>query len=109
MSATSEEITMFGTIGHVRSKPGTEARFLELHKEWQRTVRPKIPGTFLELIGHPKDRPGEMVFVALAQDEATYGQLAAMPEQDAWYRRLVELTDGEPTWEDVEMEIVIQD
>src|SRR5262249_43413941 len=104
-----KERTMFGTIGHVRSKPGTEAQFLELHKQWRDEIRPKLPGAFLELIGKPKDRPGEMVFVALAQDEATYRQLAAMPEQDAWYRRFVALTEGEPTWEDVEMDIVVQD
>jgi hypothetical protein len=61
------------------------------------------------LIGRPKDRPDEMVFVALAQDEATYRQLAAMPEQDAWFRRLVEHLDGEPSWEDVEMDLVTHD
>ncbi len=100
---------MFGTIGHARLKPGHDGQVQTLTDEWRQTIRPRIPGTFLELIGRAKDRPGEMVFVALAQDEATYRQLADMPEQDAWYRRLVELLDGEPTWEDVELEIVIQD
>jgi hypothetical protein len=100
---------MFGTIGHARPKPGHEAQMEALHEEWRRTIRPKLPGSFLELIGRPKDRPGEMVFVALAQDEATYRQLAAMPEQDAWYRRYAEHLEGEVTWEDVEMEVVIQD
>jgi hypothetical protein len=100
---------MFGTIGHARPKPGTDAQFDTLMDEWRQTVRPKIPGSFLELIGRPKDRPGEVVFVALAQDEATYRQLAAMPEQDAFYRRLVALLDGEPIWEDVEMEIAVND
>ncbi len=100
---------MFGTIGHMRPKPGTEAEMQALVEEWRRTIRPKIPGAFLELIGRPKDRPDETVFVALAQDEATYRQLAAMPEQDAWYRRNLDLIEGEPTWEDVEMDIVVHD
>jgi hypothetical protein len=100
---------MFGTIGHVRIRPENEARFVDLHQEWRKEIRPKIPGAFLELIGKPRDRPDEMIFVALAQDEATYRQLAAMPEQDAWYRRFVALGEGEPTWEDVELEIAIQD
>jgi hypothetical protein len=100
---------MFGTIGHVRPKPGTDTQLRSLTEEWKRTIRPQIPGPFLELVGRPKDRPGEMVFVALARDEATYRQLAAMPEQDAWYRRMQELIEGEPTWEDVEMDFVVQD
>jgi hypothetical protein len=97
---------MFGTIGHARPKPGHEAQMQSLTEEWERTIRPQIPGTFLQLIGRPKDRPDEMVFVALAQDEATYRRLAELPEQDAWYRRLVALLEGEPTWEDVEMDLV---
>ena len=43
----------------------------------------------------------KMVAVVLMQDEATYRALAGRPEQDAWYRRLVEHLAAEPTWEDV--------
>jgi hypothetical protein len=100
---------MFGTIGHARPKPGREVQLQGLFDEWNRNIRPKVPGSFLSLSGRPKDRPGEMVFVALAQDEATYRALAAMPEQDAWYRRLLEHVEGEPSWEDVEMQIDIHD
>jgi hypothetical protein len=96
---------MFGTIGHARTKPGHEAHLQALSDEWWQTIRPKIPGRFVELFGRPSDRPGEVVFVALAQDEATYRQLATLPEQDAWYRRMLEHLDGEPSWEDVELEI----
>ena len=97
---------MFGTIGHARPKPGHDAQIRALTEEWQRTIRPKVAGEFLQLFGRPKDRPGETVFIALAQDEATYRALAEMPEQDAWFRRFVEHVESEPTWEDVEMEVV---
>lgn len=100
---------MFGTIGHARPKPGKEAQFKDLHEEWKRTIRPQIPGKVFELMGHPKDRPDEVVFIALMQDEATYRNLANNPDQDAWYRRLMELVDGEITWEDVEMEMTLND
>ena len=43
------------------------------------------------------------------QDEPTYRNLAAMPEQDAWFRRFVEHPEGEPTWKDIEMTIEVQD
>jgi hypothetical protein len=105
----SRRDSMFGTIGHVRPKAGTEAQYLELMEEWKRTVRPKIPGRFISIEGRPKDRPGEIVFIALAQDEATYRMLAELPEQDAFYRKLTELMGAEPTWEDVEMEVGIND
>jgi hypothetical protein len=94
---------MFGTIGHARPKPGHEAEISALLEEWQRTIRPLIPGEMLSLSGTPKDRPGEMVFIALVQDEQTYRNLANLPEQDAWFRKLVTHLEGEPTWEDVEL------
>lgn len=100
---------MFGTIGHTRPKPGHEPQIQAMTEEWTRTIRPKVPGRFLQLVGRPTDRPGEIVFLALAQDEATYRQLAEMPEQDGWFRRFVEHLEGEPSWEDVEMDLVIRD
>jgi hypothetical protein len=40
----------------------------------------------------------------LAHDEATYRNLAAMPDQHQFYLRFNEVFTGEPTWEDIEME-----
>jgi hypothetical protein len=100
---------MFGTIGHARPKPGMEAKFAALMAEWKQTVRPQIPGRFLELTGTSVTRSGEAVFLALAQDEATYRALAEDPTQHAFFERLSALFEGEITWEDVEMEIAIND
>ena len=95
---------MFGTIGHARLKPGSRSQLETLTQEWMQTIRPTIPGEIVQLIGNRDGQPEELVFVALMQDKATYQQLAAMPEQDAWYRRMSELIEGEVRWEDVEME-----
>jgi hypothetical protein len=95
---------MFGTIGHFRVKSGHEAQLRTLNEEWERTVRPTIPGLIVGIFGRPSGRPGEMVSVILMQDEATYRALAARPEQDAWYRRMIEHLEAEPTWEDVAWE-----
>ena len=100
---------MFGTIGHARLKAGSDAAMEALNDEWFRTIRPTISGRVVQLLGTPKDRPGETVFIALMQDEATYRKLAVNPAQDAWYRRFAELLDGEVTWEDVELELRIED
>ena len=96
---------MFGTIGHVRPKPGHEQAIQSLMAEWQRTIRPSIPGDVVQFMGQPTERPDEVVFLALCQDEQTYRTMAASPEQDAFYRRLMEHCQGEPSWEDVQMEM----
>lgn len=95
---------MFGTIAHATLKPGQEQRRDELFAEWAREVRPKVPGPFVVLNGHVVGKPDQVVFVALAQDEATYRRLAEMPEQHQFYLRFNEVFTGEPTWEDVEMD-----
>jgi hypothetical protein len=95
---------MFGTIGHARLKSGQRSQLEALMQEWLQTIRPQIPGEFVQLVGNADGQPEELVFVALAQDKATYQQLAAKPEQDAWYQRMTELVEGDVRWEDVEME-----
>jgi len=97
---------MFGTIGHYRVKPGHEEEVRALVEEWDREIRPTIPGLVVALTGRPVERPGEVVAVVLMRDEATYRGLAARPEQDGWYRRLVEHLEAEPTWEDIAWEEV---
>jgi hypothetical protein len=95
---------MFGTIGHARLKSGRQAEMNALGDEWKRTIRPLVPGPFLQLMGNVDGDPDALVFVALAQDKATYQNLANLPEQDAWYRKMVDLIDGDVRWEDVEMD-----
>ena len=99
---------MFGTIGHARLKSGRSRADIDaLGEEWARTIRPQIPGPFLQLVGHQDGDPNALVFVALAQDKTTYQNLANLPEQDAWYRKMIELLDGEVQWDDVELDQVV--
>lgn len=94
---------MFGTIARATLKPGQKQAFENLMEDWKRDIRPKVPGAFVELVGHAAGQPDQVIFVALAQDEETYRKLAAMPEQHQFYLRFNEVFTGEPTWEDVEM------
>jgi hypothetical protein len=96
---------MFGTIGHARMKPGSESSMQALMDDWERDIRPKIKGGFVSIAGSKAGKPNETVFIALAQDEQTYRSLANMPEQDAWFRRMMDMVDGDVTWEDVQMEV----
>ena len=67
---------MFGTIGHARMKAGRQSQLEALMQEWSQTIRPLVPGEFVQLVGHADGQPEELVFVALAQDKATYQRLA---------------------------------
>jgi hypothetical protein len=100
---------MFGTIGRARPKPGVKAEFDAAMEDWKREIRPKLKGHFLELNGKSVDHPDEIMFIALAEDEKTYRALAEMPEQHAFFERMSALVDGEIRWEDVEMDVVLND
>jgi hypothetical protein len=100
---------MFGTIARATLRPGKQARLNELLEEWKRDVRPKVPGPFVHLTGHAAGQPDQIVFVALAQDEETYRNLANMPEQHQFYLKFDEVFEAMPTWEDVEMEWGLRD
>ena len=100
---------MFGTIGHAHVKAGHEADLTKLLDSWKTDIRPKIDGHVFELAGHSANDPGEMVFVALVKDEATYRKLAKMPEQDAWFRKMSSHLDGDVRWDDVELDITMND
>ncbi len=94
------------SIGHFTFKEGHLEAIRELELEWERTIRPGIPGMIAEFIGVPVDRANETVHVVLMQDEETYRNLAALPAQDAWYRKLLTHLEQEPTWEDVSWDAI---
>lgn len=100
---------MFGTIGHVRMLPGHESQVMAMMDDWKTSIRPKIPGSFFELTGHSATDANEMVFVALCKDEPTYRRLAEMPEQDAFFQKLMQHAEGDARWEDVELNIAMND
>ena len=100
---------MFGTIGHVRVKAGNQPQLDALLAEWRKTIRPQIPGSVLQISGASVSNPGEYVFIALMQDEATYRALAENPAQDVWFHQMIALIEGDVKWEDVNLDITLQD
>ena len=99
---------MFGTIGRFHPKPDSEQKFRALMEEWERTMRPSIPGKVMQFGGRPKAQPDQVIFISLFQDEDTYRNLANNPDQDAFYRRMMECVDGEISWEDIQIDDVRQ-
>ena len=100
---------MFGMLARATLKPGKEAELQALLAEWRTIMRPKLPGSYLELVGNVAGTPADVIFVALSQDQTAFEQLSASPEQHAFNQKFNAVFEGEPTWEMISMEIAVQD
>jgi quinol monooxygenase YgiN len=90
---------MFGTVYHMLPKPGAEAAIRDvLRREEQERARPA--GFIAGYLFRPRSRPGELIGVAVFDSEDSYRKNADDPEQDRWYRRLRELLEADPEWND---------
>jgi len=95
---------MFVTVYSYRAKAGQEQAVIALYDEWERDRLPKIKGfVSAELL---RDLRDSRSFISIARFESaeTANAVADTPEQDAWYRRLVSLTEQEPVFTDCDIE-----
>lgn len=94
---------MFGTIFHMRPKAGQENAIIALFEEWNRVRRPKVKGAVAGYVLRPEKKTGELIGMGIFSDRDTYLANANDPEQDQWYRRIRDLLEADPTWEDGEV------
>ena len=95
---------MFVTVFTFHAAPGREDAVVAHFEEWQRDRRPFAKGFVgSELYRDARD-PGNFISVARFESEQALRTLAATPEQDAWYRKLVALAEREPVFTDCEVE-----
>ena len=97
---------MYGSIFHMKVKPGKEQEFIGMFDEWKRERKPKIQGKVYSLMLESDNKPDEFVGVAVFPDKASYTANADNPEQDKWYRKMRELLSEDPAWEDGEFVVV---
>lgn len=91
---------MYGTVARMRLKPGSEARLNEMMKEYEGL---NVPGYVSSTVYRMDDNPNEVYLAVVFDDRETYRANAESPEQDARYREMIELLDGEPEWHDGEV------
>jgi predicted ester cyclase len=91
---------MFGTIARMRPKAGRQPDVIRMFDEWGRERGPLVPGALGGYLMRPLNRSNELIAVPIFADRATYEANAKDPQQDAWYRRLRELLEEDPIWED---------
>lgn len=95
---------MFVTVYTFHAKPGNEEAVVDLFEEWQHDHLPAAKGFVAsELLRDARD-PRNFIAVARFESEATLRAVAATPQQDAWYRKLVGLAEREPVFTDCEVE-----
>lgn len=93
---------MYGSIFRMKLKPGTEQEIKEIIEEWERERKPKIQGDVHTVVLKPDKNPNELIGVAIFPDKTSYTTNADDPEQDKWYRKMRELLEEDPAWEDGE-------
>jgi len=93
---------MYGTVFQIKVKPGQEQKLVEVFEEWGREREPKAQGSVATLLLKPDNKSGEFVGVAVFKDKETYTTNANDPEQDNWYRKMRELIQADPVWNDGE-------
>ena len=107
---------MYGSIFRMQVKPGQEQSVIDAFDQWDKERQPHVKGAIGGLLMKPDrearraDRRrrvrgpvlehGELIGVAVFEDRASYRANADDPEQDAWFRRVRELLESDPDWED---------
>ena len=86
----------------MKVNPGQEQRVAEVFKDWERERKPRVKGAEAGFLLKPDKKSGELIGVAVFQDKASFMANADDPEQDRWYRKLRELLQTDPEWEDGE-------
>jgi len=87
---------MFVTVSIYRAKAGQEDAIIALHEDWQRNQQPKAMGYLSgELLRNVK-APRKFIAIMRFESQESARALANDREQDAWYRRVVSLTEKVP-------------
>jgi quinol monooxygenase YgiN len=94
---------MYGTIAHLRVKPGQESGVMEYMEYWKRERKPQVPGALGGYVYRLDSDPNVWVLAVAFADKESYTANAQSPAMDADYRRLRALLTEDPIWEDGEI------
>jgi len=87
---------MFVTVSIYRAKAGEEDAIIALYEDWQRNRQSRakgyLSGELLRNVGDAR----EFIAIMRFEDQESARALANDREQDAWYRRVVSLTENVP-------------
>ncbi len=90
---------MYGTVAHLRIKPGAEAELERLGREHG----PQLPGFRFQYVYRLDADPQSAVLVVGFESKEAYHANAASPEQAARYAQYRALLEADPEWHDGEI------
>ena len=93
---------MYGSIFRMRPIEGREQDVIDVFREWDLERRPNVRGVVGGYLMKPDSNTGELIGVAVFEDKEAYLANGNNPEQDAWFRKLRNLLQSDPSWEDGE-------
>ena len=88
---------MFIVVCTYQARQGEEDAIVALHEDWQRTLRARAAGYLSGELLYTIQDPQTFKAVTRYESEAAAQAIANDPEQIAWQRRLLSLTDAQPT------------
>src|SRR3990172_6144720 len=94
---------MYGTVATMKVKPGEESKLTASLDRWWNERRPKVKGAISSTVYKSVENPNEYTMAVVFASKEDYIANASDPEQDRWYRELVQSLDGEPRWHDGEI------
>jgi antibiotic biosynthesis monooxygenase (ABM) superfamily enzyme len=95
--AEQRSAEMFVTVTTYKAKAGEEDAIIALHEAWQRHQQPHVRGYLSgELLRNVKDSREFIAIMRFETQEAAQA-LTNDPEREAWYQRVVSLTENVPT------------
>ena len=92
----AEHVSFF----RLKAKPRKRNAVVRHFEKWEREQRRHAPGARGGVIVGGYDDPNELMGVVRWDTKRGYFANANRPQQDAWYRELLELLEGEPEWFD---------
>ena len=93
---------MYGTIFRMKPRSGQEQSVFDVFNDWERDVKPNVQGALGGFLFKPDAKPDELIGVAIFESKDSYLANANNAIQDAWFRKLRELLQSDPEWEDGE-------
>ena len=94
---------MFGSIAIMKPRGGQEAAVVSHFDKWWHERGSQVAGAIAGDVRRNAGNAAELIATVTFASEADYKVNAADPQQDAWYKELVALLEGEPHWIDGEV------
>ena len=91
---------MYGTVAHMRIKAGHGDALRSLTQEWNVERRPKVRGAVTGYLFELDRDSQDWIMIGIFEDKEAFMSNANDPEQDRWFRRVMEHLESEPQWND---------